>query len=209
MGRGSDRVRGTLSVSNAPQIKPHHRRRGRAGRAVPVARAGAGRRRGLPDRGAGRRQFPRAGAARRHQPSGDARAVRPHRPLREARTARHHRAAVPLLGPPRGQADRRVRPRPAQGRHPLPLRAAMRAHQDRRGGAQARQGAPQYRASPRHRLHVVHARRRRRDRTGDQSGGRDRDRFAAPIWSAAKVRAASSARTSTSSSKASPIRTAP
>ena len=50
----------------------------------------------------------------------------------------------------------------------------MRAHQDRRGGAQARQGAPQYRASPRHRLHVVHARRRRRHRAGDQSGGRDR-----------------------------------
>ena len=39
------------------------------------------------------------------------------------------------------QADRRVRSRPSQGRHALSLRAAMRAHQDRRGGAQARQGA--------------------------------------------------------------------
>ena len=122
-----------------------------------------------------RRQFPRAGAARRHQPSRDARNARPHRPLRQARAARHHRAAVPLLGPPRGQADRRVRSRPSQGRHALSLCAAMRAHQDRRGGAQARQGASQHRAAAVDHLHVVHAGRRRRDRAGDQSGGRDRD----------------------------------
>jgi 3-(3-hydroxy-phenyl)propionate hydroxylase len=37
---------------------------------------------------------------------------------------------VPLLGPAGQRADRRVRSRAAQGRHQIPVRAPVRAHQD-------------------------------------------------------------------------------
>src|SRR5262245_1946272 len=47
----------------------------------------------------------------------------------------------------------------------------MRAHQDRRGSAQAGEGASQYRGSPLDRVHGVHARQRRRDGMGNQPGG--------------------------------------
>jgi 3-(3-hydroxy-phenyl)propionate hydroxylase len=52
-----------------------------------------------------------------------------------------HRAQVPVLGPARQCADRRVRPRAAQGRHALSLCAAMRAHQDHRRSAEDGEGA--------------------------------------------------------------------
>ena len=51
------------------------------------------------------------------------------------------RAQIPLLGPAGQRADRRVRPRAAEGRHQVSLRAAVRAHQDHRGGAEDGEGA--------------------------------------------------------------------
>ena len=49
---------------------------------------------------------------------------------------------------------------------PLPLRAAMRAHQDRRGSAEAGQGASRDRAAAVDRVHGFSAGRRRRHRHG-------------------------------------------
>ena len=69
-----------------------------------------------------------------------------------------------------------------EGRHALSLRAAMRAHQDRRGGAGARQGASADRRAPVDEFHGVRAERRRRDRPCDRPGRRDRRRSRAPIW---------------------------
>ena len=70
---------------------------GRGGH-LPGAGAGAGGRAGLPGRDAARRQFPRSGAARRHQSPGHARTVRPHRPLSADRAARDRGAGLSLLG---------------------------------------------------------------------------------------------------------------
>ena len=66
----------TQERSHEQTLRSRHRHRRRAGRAVPVARAGAAGHPGLSDRSARRRQFSRTGAARRHQPSRDARTVR-------------------------------------------------------------------------------------------------------------------------------------
>ena len=104
-----------------------------------------------------RREFPRSGAARRLQPPDHAGILRPHRALREDRTARHHRAQVPLLGPPGQRADRRIRPRAAQGRHALSLRAPVRAHQDHRGSAEDGEGASADRGADGHRIRRVRA----------------------------------------------------
>ena len=160
---------------HGPILQPRDRRRRRAGRALPVARLGASGRARLPDRGAGRGQFPRTGAARGNQPSRDLGNVRPHRPLPQARAARHRRAAVPLLGPPRQQADRRVRSPPPQGRHAFSLCAAVRAHQDRGGSARAREGASRHRAAAVDDVYGIHPKRRRRGGAGDRSGRRIRN----------------------------------
>ena len=161
-----------------------------------------------PDRVAVGRQFPRSGAARRLQPSDHAGVLRPHRALRQDGAARPYRAQVPVLGPAGQRADRRVRPRAAQGRHALSLRAAMRAHQDHRRSAEDGQGASADRGANGDGVRFVRAERRRGARHRSRTPPAKPRPSTAAIWSAPKARAASRGRTSTSSSRASPIRNA-
>ena len=207
MGKGAHRVRCAPSEQHAQIKSVIVIGAGPVGLCLSLA-LGAGGRAGLPDRGARRRQFPRAGAARRHQPSGDARALdriglydklEPRgiiAPLFHY-WDRHENELIAEFDHAHLKDDTRF-PYVLQCERIKIVEEALKlakAHPD----IELRLSTD---------LHVVHAKCRRRDRTGDQSGGRTRRTFAAPTWSAARARAASCARTSTSSSKASPMRTA-